>query len=259
MPTPRWPAVLLLLAATQLGGCTWVRKILHGDQTTAPPAATPVPTATAPANPCGGTTPHLVRGVCRECIDSGGCAAGMRCSDEGACVAGVTAAGFTVGLTCQDDSQCGEARCVDHRCLAPEAEVAGAAKPCTLEPILFAFDSYELDVAARAKLEANLACLREAKEAWVLLEGHTDQRGSPRVNSILATQRANAVRAALRDLAGQGLTVETVSFGKAYPVVPGEGLSESEYQLNRRVEWRRKGQKRTDGFLLSAVEGKTGG
>ena len=71
----------------------------------------------------------------------------------------------------------------------------------------------------------------------VVLEGHTDERGSREYNMALGERRAAAVQ---RYLAGQGVSpsqLELVSYGEEKAAVMGS--SEEAYAQNRRVELRK--------------------
>ncbi|MFM2343476.1 MAG: Peptidoglycan-associated lipoprotein [Pseudomonadota bacterium] len=68
----------------------------------------------------------------------------------------------------------------------------------------------------------------------VLLQGHTDQRGTSEYNLALGQKRAEAVKKSLTVLGVKGENIETVSFGKEKPVI--DETNEAAYSKNRRVE-----------------------
>jgi len=71
----------------------------------------------------------------------------------------------------------------------------------------------------------------------VVLEGHTDERGSREYNMALGERRAAAVQ---RYLAGQGVSpsqLELVSYGEEKPAAMGS--NEEAWAQNRRVELRK--------------------
>lgn len=104
-----------------------------------------------------------------------------------------------------------------------------------LQPVFFAFDSAELDAAARAALEANAQVLKRYATWVVTIEGHCDERGTAEYNLALGERRA----AAARDyLVSVGIALErlrTVSYGKEFPFDPGH--SEEAWARNRRAHF----------------------
>jgi peptidoglycan-associated lipoprotein len=124
-----------------------------------------------------------------------------------------------------------------------------AAPACTLARVHFAFDSAQLDDAARGELKTAAACLQEKRPADLVIEGHCDERGTAAYNLALGNRRANAVKAYLADL-GVKTPMEPISFGKELPLVRGAG--EAAWSQNRRAEFRLPGERRTDGTLVAA-------
>jgi peptidoglycan-associated lipoprotein len=106
-----------------------------------------------------------------------------------------------------------------------------------LASIYFDFDSSAIRSDARATLKANAGAIQNRNE-WrrVIIEGHTDERGSEEYNLALGEQRANSTRQYLEDLGIPNSRLQTVSFGKSAPAV--QGHDESAWRWNRRVEFR---------------------
>jgi peptidoglycan-associated lipoprotein len=106
-----------------------------------------------------------------------------------------------------------------------------------LASIYFDFDSSVIRSDARATLKANAGAIQNRSE-WrsVIVEGHTDERGSEEYNLALGEQRANATRQYLEDLGVPGSRMQVVSFGETAPAV--QGGDESAWRWNRRVEFR---------------------
>jgi peptidoglycan-associated lipoprotein len=132
--------------------------------------------------------------------------------------------------------------------VAPPAPEPTPAPACTLARVHFAFDSAQLDDAARTELQAAAACLQERRPADLVIEGHCDERGTAAYNVALGHRRANAVKAYLADL-GVKAAMDPISFGEELPLVRGEG--ESTWSQNRRAELRLPGERRTDGTLVA--------
>lgn len=100
----------------------------------------------------------------------------------------------------------------------------------------FDFDKSIVRPDARDALSKHAQYLVAHPEAHVVLEGHTDERGTREYNMALGERRAKAVA---RYLTIQGVAasqIETVSFGEEVPVAFGH--DEASWQLNRRVEIR---------------------
>jgi peptidoglycan-associated lipoprotein len=106
-----------------------------------------------------------------------------------------------------------------------------------LASVYFDYDSSAIRSDARATLKANAGAIQTHDE-WrtVILEGHTDDRGSEEYNLALGEQRANATRQYLEDLGVPGARMQAVSFGETAPAV--QGADESAWRWNRRVEFR---------------------
>ena len=82
----------------------------------------------------------------------------------------------------------------------------------------------------------------------MIVEGHTDERGTTAYNLALGGRRADAVRTYLRDL-GVTAGLETISFGKELPLASGAG--EEAWSQNRRAELKLPGDRRSDGVQVT--------
>lgn len=100
--------------------------------------------------------------------------------------------------------------------------------------LLFDFDSAAIRDEYRGMLEAHARFLRDNRAARVLVQGHTDERGSRDYNLALGQRRAEGVLQALNLLGAPAEQMEAVSFGEEKPVA--EGYDESAWQQNRRTE-----------------------
>jgi len=100
--------------------------------------------------------------------------------------------------------------------------VSTAQEPSS-HTVYFAFDSSELDAAARGILDANAAWLKTHTVSSITIEGNCDERGSREYNLALGQRRADGVR---DYLASQGIPaagIGTVSFGEERPACQGTG------------------------------------
>ena len=100
----------------------------------------------------------------------------------------------------------------------------------------FAYDSSDLLPEAMRALDVHAKDLK-ADGSRVVLQGHTDQRGTREYNMALGERRSKAVQ---RYLVLQGVSpaqLELVSYGEERPVAMGN--DEQSWAQNRRVELRK--------------------
>ncbi|MBT8767585.1 peptidoglycan-associated lipoprotein Pal [Pseudomonas boanensis] len=100
----------------------------------------------------------------------------------------------------------------------------------------FEYDSSDLKPEAMRALDVHAKDLK-GNGARVVLEGHTDERGTREYNMALGERRAKAVQ---RYLVLQGVSpaqLELVSYGEERPVATG--TDEQSWAQNRRVELRK--------------------
>ena len=100
----------------------------------------------------------------------------------------------------------------------------------------FEYDSSDLKPEAMRALDVHAKDLK-GNGARVVLEGHTDERGTREYNMALGERRAQAVQ---RYLVLQGVSpaqLELVSYGEERPVATGS--DDSAWAQNRRVELRK--------------------
>ena len=117
---------------------------------------------------------------------------------------------------------------------------AGAATPGSVEDfqvnvgdrIFFDYDSYEIRPDAQNTLQQQAAWLQQYGQYTVTVEGHCDERGTREYNLALGERRANSVRNYLVALGIDGNRIQTISYGKERPEVPGS--DESAWAQNRR-------------------------
>jgi peptidoglycan-associated lipoprotein len=69
-----------------------------------------------------------------------------------------------------------------------------AKDPSLQDVVYFAFDSSDLDEAARAKLAENAEWLKQDPSRTMTIEGHTDEVGTPEYNLGLGERRARATK-----------------------------------------------------------------
>lgn len=99
----------------------------------------------------------------------------------------------------------------------------------------FDFDQSTIHPEDHEALEAHAQCIRSMNSS-VVLEGHTDERGTREYNLALGERRAESIE---RYLSVQGVSnqaIEKISFGEERPTQMGH--DESSWSRNRRVEIR---------------------
>ncbi len=123
---------------------------------------------------------------------------------------------------------------------APAAEDGSAAMMegqavAGLQPVYFDFDQYTLTPQARETLAQNAAFLNAHQQMPILIEGHTDERGSDEYNLALGERRARATRDYLISLGVAGDRLSILSYGEERPAA--QGNTEEAYSKNRRAEF----------------------
>ncbi|MDR2128308.1 MAG: peptidoglycan-associated lipoprotein Pal [Burkholderiaceae bacterium] len=101
--------------------------------------------------------------------------------------------------------------------------------------VYFDFDSFVVKPEYQSVVEGQAKYLAANRGSHVMLEGHTDARGSSEYNLALGQKRAEAVRRALNILGVGDTQLEAISYGKEKPAA--HGTTEDDYAQNRRVEF----------------------
>ena len=102
--------------------------------------------------------------------------------------------------------------------------------------IYFAYDQYEVAPGERAKLDELAQYLVENPNVGVIVEGHTDERGSDEYNRALGERRALAVVQYLGLMGVAANRCKTISYGEDRPAVAA-ATTDADHQLNRRAEF----------------------
>lgn len=100
--------------------------------------------------------------------------------------------------------------------------------------VYFDYDSFAVRDDARPVIDAHARRLSGNANLKMVVEGHTDDRGSREYNLALGQKRAEAVVKSLTLLGGRSGQLEAVSFGMERPAVTGS--DESAWAKNRRAE-----------------------
>jgi peptidoglycan-associated lipoprotein len=110
-----------------------------------------------------------------------------------------------------------------------------SAADVRIPPVYFDLDKSDIRSEYTEVLEAGSMALKESA-ATVVIEGHTDERGSEEYNFALGERRAGAVRKYLYNMGVPMSQMTVISYGEARPAVSGRG--ETAWQLNRRAEFK---------------------
>lgn len=98
--------------------------------------------------------------------------------------------------------------------------------------IYFKFDSDKLESEYIEIIESQSKFLKE-NNVKVILEGHTDERGSNSYNIDLGERRAKTIKNTLLENGIQESQIEIISYGELKPI--SNGGTESEWSKDRRV------------------------
>lgn len=99
--------------------------------------------------------------------------------------------------------------------------------------VYFDFDSTQIRADSRPVVEAHAAYLASRPDTVVILEGHTDERGSREYNIGLGERRGDSVRRLMIAFGVPVSQIRVVSYGEERP--EGRGQSEADFAANRRV------------------------
>lgn len=97
----------------------------------------------------------------------------------------------------------------------------------------FDFDSNMIHDSDKAAINANASYLLSHQDAKVVVEGHTDPRGSREYNIALGERRANAVADMLESKGVNHSQIRVVSYGAQR--LAADGRDEESYRLDRRA------------------------
>ena len=98
--------------------------------------------------------------------------------------------------------------------------------------VFFGYDRYDLSPEARSVLEAQAQWLAQYPTLSITVEGHADERGTREYNLALGERRANSAKNYLVALGVDPSRINTISYGKERPAVPGS--NDAAWSQNRR-------------------------
>ena len=97
--------------------------------------------------------------------------------------------------------------------------------------VFFDFDSAVLKPGAYTEIDRTATVLNRYPQTTILVEGHTDSRGSETYNQQLSERRAQAVRDALVSRGVDPRRLRVIGYGESQPISSSDAM-------NRRVELR---------------------
>ena len=100
--------------------------------------------------------------------------------------------------------------------------------------IYFDYDSNLVKEEFRPLVAAHAKYIAQDRNAKMIIQGNTDERGSREYNIALGQRRSDAVKQMMTVLGADGARVESVSFGEEKP--RAQGSTEAAYSENRRAE-----------------------
>lgn len=87
--------------------------------------------------------------------------------------------------------------------------------------VFFGYDRYDLTAEAQTLLRLQAEWLARYPNVSVVIEGHTDERGTREYNLALGERRANSVKNYLTAMGVSPARIRVVSYGKEQPAVLG--------------------------------------
>ena len=158
--------------------------------------------------------------------------------DEGA-ASTVDGSLTTDGYAYNDDGTKRVELVVDNNFSAAEAlmqtpEFSDPSSPLSKRIIYFEYDSSQVLHEFVSVIEAHARYLMNNPNQRIVLEGHSDERGTREYNISLAEQRAKSVFKMQQLIGVMGSQIDIVSYGEEKPADLGH--NDESFALNRRVE-----------------------
>ena len=132
-----------------------------------------------------------------------------------------------------NDSGMGNGSAIDGQSTGGDP-LADPNSPLSIRTIYFEYDSTMISSEGQSALNAHAEYLSLNPTKQLIVEGHTDERGTREYNLSLGERRGRAVVDFLTASGVPGQQLEVRSYGEENPVALDH--SESAWQLNRRVE-----------------------
>jgi peptidoglycan-associated lipoprotein len=116
-------------------------------------------------------------------------------------------------------------------------DASGAFEVAELQTVYFDFDRAVIRDDQKPSMRSNTSAAKEHDE-WriIVIEGHTDERGTEEYNLALGERRANSAKQYMVNAGIPASRIDTVSFGESKPAV--QGHDEAAWKWNRRSDFR---------------------
>lgn len=111
---------------------------------------------------------------------------------------------------------------------------SAAGTKFTLDKVQFDQSSYKIRNDAMAQLDFLVGWMNDNPKMIIQLEGHTDNRGSIKLNMKLSSDRVNSIKEYLVKLGISKKRIKIIAYGSAHPIASNK--NEETRKLNRRVE-----------------------
>jgi len=186
-------------------------------------------------------------GKCEECVKNSDCTDLKQCVNHrclssckidadcglnGRCENNYCVAECTNNEGCPSNQVCSHGRCVAQN----DQGNAWAEGDCQdLANIHFDFDKADVRAEDREHVAKLAKCLETHPNLSVVIEGHTDIRGTPTYNMALGQERADSVKHYLNKLGIALSRLKTVSHGEQQPLI--DEKTEYAYSENRRAHF----------------------
>ena len=115
----------------------------------------------------------------------------------------------------------------------PEPPFGGPPQLRSNNTIYFQFNSEQLQDEYLGIMQSHAQYLRDNPDSRIIIEGHTDERGTPEYNIALGERRARSVAHFMQQLGVDVNQLSIVSYGEEKPAQPGH--DESSWSRNRRA------------------------
>ena len=106
--------------------------------------------------------------------------------------------------------------------------------PLEYTTVYFEYDSSQIDERSRIIITAHAKALNNRAGVNVVLEGHTDERGTREYNLALGERRAASVQSLMKTVGAGNNALSLVTYGEERPVALTQ--DEQSWQANRRVQ-----------------------
>lgn len=116
-----------------------------------------------------------------------------------------------------------------------EVERVGEGIKVTFDSgLLFGFDQSKLSASSEANLDSLAKTLKKYPETNIVIDGHTDDKGSEKYNMKLSMERATSVETYLIDKGVEASRIATRGLGESEP--KADNTTDAGRSENRRVE-----------------------